>query len=179
MNNHFFSCNPELTRAKIPSRNFQPLLEIIENFFELKHSRSGIDFPIFSNFMIKKSNKLLFQGKPPTPNLPWVEGSAPSWSAATLGGVLDLSQTQIEELFGYKINFSSFFNFHNNLNFVANRVNHNETLPFIRGKINSKKIRLYMTEQKSSLNCPLFDYIHRNLTEEQLINYTINLENSC
>ena len=73
MNGHFFSCNPELMRAIVPSRNFQPLLEIIENFFELKHSRSGTDFPIFSNFMIKKSNKLLFQGKPPSPNLPWVD----------------------------------------------------------------------------------------------------------
>ena len=47
-------------------------------------------------------------------------------------------------------------------------MNHNEILPFIRGKINSKKIRLYMTEQTTNLNCPLFDYIQRNLTDEQL-----------
>ena len=117
--------------------------------------------------MIKKSYKFLFQGKAPTPKFPWVEGPNPRWSSVTLGGSLDLSQNQIQDLFGYEINFSNSFNFHNNLHIVANRVINNETLPFIKGKINSKKLRLYMTEQTTALDCPLFDYIYRKLNNEQ------------
>ena len=142
MNNHFLSNNPELVKIIPPSESFQPLLATIESFFEIKHKRSGMDFPIFSNFAVNKSNKFLFRGRPPTPKIPWVESSNPVWSRISLRDSLDLTQNQIEHLFGYEINVSNSFNFLNNLQIVASRIVNNSTMPFIKGKINAKKVRL-------------------------------------
>ena len=72
-----------------------------------------------------------------------------------------MSEQDFDLAFGYELTPAAFFNFKNNLTFVARIISRTPTgISFKQtGKMTSKKIRLFLTPI-SKISCPLFDYLN-------------------
>ena len=72
-----------------------------------------------------------------------------------------MSKQDFDLAFGYELTPAAFFNFKNNLTFVARIISRTPTgISFKQtGKMTSKKIRLFLTPT-SKISCPLFEYLN-------------------
>ena len=146
VNRNFLYKNNKLRLIKNYSTLCSDTLLLISQYNDKINTAKGKDIMIFSNKFLQLSNKQMFRGGPPTTRAHGCNLECPPWASLSLSFCRNKSKVEIEDIMGYPVTETGYFNFINNCTVVSSKIkessNSAKYLP--KKPFKAKKIRLFL-----------------------------------